>query len=252
MAERELRADCVELYRDSVHGQALLDQGLLSSPACADCHGSHGAMPPRVEELGRVCGQCHAPAAEAFRAGPHREAARTGAMDECISCHGSHDVQDPGTQMLVGSAAGHCGACHAEGSPARNVGQTLFDVLDGFDRSLAETEQALAQAAAGGVFVEEQLAWLAQARSLRGRATPLVHAVDPAGLAAVLEPAQGMLARAHGSLADARRGLRDRRIFVAVFALVVLLLAMALLLHAREVARRSTGYTSLRGGEGGA
>lgn len=85
MAERELRADCVELYRDSVHGQALLDQGLLSSPACADCHGSHGAMPPRVEELGRVCGQCHAPAAEAFRAGPHREAARTGAMDECLS-----------------------------------------------------------------------------------------------------------------------------------------------------------------------
>lgn len=257
MAAHELRANGIELYRDSVHGQALLELGLLSSPSCADCHGSHGAVPPRVQELGRVCGRCHVPAAEAFQAGPHWAPSRSGAMDECTSCHGSHEVGRPSTAMLVGNARGHCGACHERGSTALEAGQTLFDLLDGFDRTYSETEQALRRAAQGGVFVDQQLAWMAEARAVRGRAAPLVHAVDPGALKDLLAPAEGMVARAQRSLDEARRGLRDRRIFVSVFALLVVGLASALLLHAREVARRATGHPTLRrsasrGGDAGA
>lgn len=246
MAAHELRATCVELYRESVHGHALLELGLLSSPACADCHGSHGALPPRVQELGRVCGRCHVPAAEAFHAGPHGAPARAGAMEECVACHGSHEVARPGKDMLIGKARGNCGACHESGSQALAVGRTLFDLLDGFDRAFDETERALRRAAAGGVFVDQQLAWMAEARAVRGRAAPLVHAVDPAALKGLLAPAEGMVERARRSLDEARRGLRDRRIFVSVFALLVLVLASALLLHAREVARRATGHATLK------
>ena len=53
-----LPTDAVELYTRSVHGRAVAD-GLLSSPACSDCHGHHGALPPRVENAELVCGLCH-------------------------------------------------------------------------------------------------------------------------------------------------------------------------------------------------
>lgn len=255
MADFELSVECIAQFRDSVHGKALLDHGLLSSPSCADCHGAHGALPPRVSEVGRVCGRCHVPAAEAFRAGPHWEPARAGAMQECASCHGSHEVRTPSLAMLLGDQPGHCGACHEAGSPALAVGRTVYDILDRFDQALARTEAALSLAATRGVFVDEQMAWLAEARALRSRASPLVHSLDPVALGDLLGPGEGMIERAHRSLDEARRGLRDRRIFVSVFALLVLVMAAALLLHAREVARRATGGISVRSdarGGGGA
>ena len=46
-------------WRESVHGQALLDKGDLSAPTCNNCHGNHGAVPPQVDSVANACGTCH-------------------------------------------------------------------------------------------------------------------------------------------------------------------------------------------------
>jgi len=251
MARYGLSADPPHLYRDSVHGRALLLEGSLSSPACATCHGSHGATPPRVDEVGRVCGNCHTRVLESFERSPHLAAARDGLLQECVSCHGSHAVVPPSAAMLVGGEAGHCGSCHASSPEIAAVGARLHDALGEFDASLVATEADLAAAERRGVFVEREADLLREARSLRRRASPAVHELSPEALDAVLERGRGMVAETRESLQHEERSLVDRRWLVAVFLGVDLLLAAVLLIHAREVAGRAAGAQGAFGSRGG-
>lgn len=59
MGEYKLDAGVVQQYRQSIHGKALIDEAHPAAPACATCHGSHGANPPRTNDIEQVCGQCH-------------------------------------------------------------------------------------------------------------------------------------------------------------------------------------------------
>lgn len=244
MQRYELRADPPALFSDSVHGRALLERGSPSSPACATCHGSHGATPPGVDEVGRVCGNCHAPAREHFERGPHFEPARAGVIEECVSCHGSHAVAEATEALLIGSEAGHCGSCHQGGPALAAVGAELHAQLAGFDALLRSTEDALARAAASGIFVERESDMLGQARAVRAQASPLVHALSPRALDERLELGRGMVAETLDGLAHKQRELGDRQVLVLVFLGVVLLLAGVLFVHAREVAGRATGSPS--------
>lgn len=47
-----LPSDIFETYRASVHGRALFQKKDLSVATCTSCHGSHGAIPPGVKEVG--------------------------------------------------------------------------------------------------------------------------------------------------------------------------------------------------------
>src|SRR6266542_483662 len=59
--------DVAGKFRDSIHSWAKEKAGLVSAPACADCHGKHDIM-PRTDKASRVyrdavpgtCGSCHA------------------------------------------------------------------------------------------------------------------------------------------------------------------------------------------------
>jgi predicted CXXCH cytochrome family protein len=229
----------------SVHGRALLEQGWLSSPSCAGCHGAHGAAPPRVVEVGRVCGGCHAAVERAFEASPHRAASEVGALEECISCHGSHAASEPSPDMLVGDAERHCGACHAPDTPAARAGAALHSLLADFDARFAGAEAALDAAERRGSFLSRERDWLAEARSVRRRAGPDVHGLDPRALDEVLDLGRGMIAETLEGLREEERALFDRRILVGVFVAIVLLLAAVLWIHAREVAGRAEGEPGL-------
>lgn len=244
MQRHGLRADPPALHGDSVHGRALLQQGSSSSPTCTSCHGSHGATPPGVAEVGRVCGNCHAPEREHFERGPHAEPARAGVIEECVSCHGSHATAEATEALLVGSEPGHCGSCHRDGPALAAVGAELHAQLTGFDALLRSTEDALARAAAGGIFVERENDLLSQARAVRAQASPLVHALSPRVLDERLELGRGMVAETLDGLEHKQRELGDRQVLVLVFLAVVLLLAGVLFVHAREVAGRATGSPS--------
>lgn len=241
MKRYELPADAPALHRDSVHGRALLERGALNSPACSTCHGSHGATPPGADEVGRTCGRCHAPAREHFERSPHFEPAREGVIEECVSCHGNHAVAEAGDALLIGSEAGHCAACHRDGSEGAAAGAALYGQLSEFDAMLRSAEEALARAAARGIFAERESDRLGQARAVRAQARPLVHTLSPEALGERLEVGRGMVEETLEGLEHKQRELRDRRVLVTVFFGAVLLLAGVLFVHAREVAGRALG-----------
>lgn len=221
-------------FRDSVHGRAIRRGGPLSGPACADCHGAHGATPPTVDEVGEVCGQCHTLARRYFEEGPHAAPARTGALQECVSCHGSHGVQEPSSAMLLGAEAGHCGSCHAGDAAARDAAEAMHAGLARLDERIRGAERTLAGAAAEGLFLESEHGYLDEARSLRLRAGPLTHALSAELLGDLVNRGEAMVAQTLESLAVKHRALRDRRIFTAAYFVVIAMLVAVLLLYRRE------------------
>jgi len=143
---RPLPVDQYARWRRSVHAAALIDKEDLSAPTCNDCHGNHGALPPGLESIAFVCGQCHGREADLFRASPklagfhdhneflasvdgqgcaacHEEppdspaVASLQSFSECTTCHGNHGIVRPTLAMLAPLPAAPCTFCHAaEGS----------------------------------------------------------------------------------------------------------------------------------------
>ena len=229
-------ADAPAEYRSSRHGEALIDEGHLASPACTDCHGSHAAAPPGVDNVGMVCGHCHTVVRSYFEESPHFEAVEQGLMGECVSCHGDHGVQKASADMLVGGEPGHCGSCHAgQDDGALTVANGLAALLSDLDLEIDRTELQLLEAAKRGLFLEREQGYLDDARDLRVRAAPLTHTLSADDLSDLMSRGQAMIDLTRESLAVKERWFRDHRIFTGAFLAVTLLLVLLLLSYRREV-----------------
>ncbi len=165
-----LPTDQYARWGQSVHAKALLERGDLSAPTCNDCHGNHGAVPPGVDSIARVCGQCHGREATLFRTsskleGFHRHneylaesegrcdacheapdppAALPGARHfaECATCHGNHSVMRPTLAMLAPLPPYPCAFCHEDVAGARGA---EFEPEDLRERYAATRDSLLAR-----------------------------------------------------------------------------------------------------------
>lgn len=166
-----LPTDQYARWGQSVHAAALVERGDLSAPTCNDCHGNHGAVPPGVDSISRVCGQCHGREAGLFRAsskleGFHRHneylleaegrcdacheapdppAALSGARHfaECATCHGNHSVMRPTLAMLAPLPPYPCAFCHEDVAGAQGA---AFEPEDLRNRYAATRDSLLARA----------------------------------------------------------------------------------------------------------
>ena len=109
-----LPTDQVEKYRQSVHGQALLERGDLGAPTCNDCHGNHAAMPPEVASVAQICRTCHARNGELFDGSKHKQAFEAHGWAECDVCHGKHAIERTSDAMLAPGPDALCTTCHAK------------------------------------------------------------------------------------------------------------------------------------------
>ncbi|MFN3820893.1 MAG: cytochrome c3 family protein, partial [bacterium] len=141
-------------YTDSanVHGYALYIKGDLSAPTCNDCHGNHGAAPPKVEQVAQVCTQCHSQNGEYFRRSPHKEAFDALGIMECAFCHQKdpdinhptariHTIIKPDYKMMSPGSSGICGQCHSDGDEGMSVASLVYGVLDSLYKKLHRTEE---------------------------------------------------------------------------------------------------------------
>lgn len=229
----------VEAYRGSVHGRALLDEGHPSAPACADCHGSHGATPPRSQDVEQVCGQCHSVVQDYFDESPHAHPGSAGAAVECTACHGNHAIGEPTEAMFAGDEKGHCGECHpADAGSALVVADLLRQGITGLEREIGEAGEDIRAAAGRGLFLGPEIGYLDDARGLLVRARSMTHRLSAPALEDILNRGRAMVGQTRESLATKARTFRDRKIFASVFAAVSAAFAFVLWMYARAIGGR--------------
>jgi hypothetical protein len=239
MERHGLKHDVIDEYRNSIHGIALIEQEHPAAPACTDCHGSHGAAPPRVREIETVCGHCHSVVQDYFERGAHAPSRSVSGSVQCASCHRNHAVSAPSSEMFLGDEEGHCGSCHdAEVGTALAVAQRLHADVVEFEQSILRAEEEVRAASARGLFLGAESGYLGDARSLLVRARALTHTLSTEVLDDALNRGDAMVDTAMENLSMKRRGLRDRKIFTGIFFAVALAFCIALLLYAREIRGR--------------
>jgi len=226
-------------YADFVagrHGEALLERQNASAPGCGRCHGAHGATPPGVGDVNKVCGQCHFTARAHFLEGPHRAAMDEAGIPECASCHGNHKIVKADLNLLEAI----CKTCHEPGSRQVELATQMKTLYAAADADVASAREVLAQAAAIPLYVEDYEARLEEARTSLTEALPAMHSVN-------LEEIEQLTGRARSigqEVESEIRGRLDSRRWRGVgllFFWFYLIVTVAALIHYRRSAAREAG-----------
>lgn len=152
-----------DLYKQSVHGIALLQKQDPRAPSCATCHGTHGAAPPGFSEVANVCGSCHSATQDYYLKSKH--ASNAPGTPKCVTCHGRYDVGPASEAMFSGTDSKQCGSCHTPGSPqAANV-KALADAIGASAKSYDTATNAIKRAAGTGLIMAPEEANLNDAKT---------------------------------------------------------------------------------------
>ncbi len=132
------------LYRNSVHGSALLGEGNPDVPGCVDCHGAHTIKGPSNGQFHlfspEICARCHTDPELMDPYGINTNVMDTWVRDfhgttvvlfqevapdqqtdkaVCVDCHGVHDIlppDDPNSHVLKENLLETCRKCHPNAS----------------------------------------------------------------------------------------------------------------------------------------
>jgi predicted CXXCH cytochrome family protein len=180
MAAYKIPTNQYDEYIKSVHGIALLEKGDLSSPSCNSCHGNHGAVPPGVESISKVCGTCHVLNMELFEQSPHKKAFDEHNYPECESCHSNHLVE-PATDAMVGTQKpAVCVNCHSSEKNTKGfiVAGKMKNLIDSLKSDDSETKKILEQAVQRGMDVSDATFSLKDVRQVLIQSRTTIHAFN--------------------------------------------------------------------------
>lgn len=232
--------DQYEKFTRSVHGIALLKKNDLGAPACNSCHGNHGAAPPDIESVSKVCGICHSLNADLFAASPHKQAFDERHLPECETCHGNHDIE-PATSTLLGvSSDAVCSRCHTPTDNPRgySAAQVMRLQIDSLELSEQRAQALVAQAEQEGMEISEAKYRLRDIHQARLEARTTVHAFNAPRFATAVD--KGLVVSA--SVAIEAQGALDeyifRRIGLGISTLIISILAASLYLYIRRIEKR--------------
>jgi predicted CXXCH cytochrome family protein len=231
--------DQYEKYSKSVHGVALLQKHDLGAPACNKCHGNHGATPPGVESISKVCGTCHALNADLFSSSPHKKAFDERKLPECETCHGNHEIIAATNKLLGTTPEAVCTKCHSEQERPKGyeVAGTMRRLIDSLQSSEAHAGLLVEEAEQKGMEIGEAKFKLRDVRQARLEARTKVHSFNEEQFREVT--AKGFSAAS--VVGEEAQGAIDeyyfRRLGLGVSTLIITIVAISLYLFIRRMER---------------
>lgn len=235
MAPYDIPTNQFDLYRQSVHGHALIDQQDFRAPTCATCHGTHGAAPPGFQEVANVCGDCHSATQEYYLQSAH---AKVDDGPKCVTCHGRYDVGKPSEALYLGSEPRHCGSCH---DPDTDEGRTVgvfYDMINEAAVAYDEAETSIGAAKRLGMLVAPQEALMSQANTALVTARAAQHEVDAKSVLDMTTEAKDLANQAEAEAKESLAQSRFRREAMVVAVAAIGLTIVALYMLKRELERR--------------
>ncbi len=240
MKDYKIPTNQYEKYAKSVHGTALLQKHDVGAPSCNSCHGNHGATPPGVESVSKVCGTCHALNADLFSSSPHKKAFDERKLPECETCHSNHGIV-AATDSLIGvTAQAVCSRCHHENDNPKGfaAAKAMRLMVDSLSLSGSVATALVNDAEQKGMEVTEAKFNLRDARQAHLEMRTMVHAFNEAKFREVIDKGMAATALAKGEAQGAVDEYYFRRIGLGVSTLIMSLLAIALFIYIKRIEKK--------------
>jgi len=238
-----ISTDQLAEFTSSVHGKALLEKHDLGAPSCNDCHGNHGAAPPGVESISKVCGTCHALNASLFAESPHKKAYDDLQLPECETCHGNHAIVHTTDDLLGVSDEAVCSRCHSETDNAKGyaVAALMKSQIDTLEREEARADSLVTDAEQKGMEASEARFKLRDVRQSRLQSRTMVHSFNEEKFAEVVRPG---IASAQMVAAEGEELIDEyyfRRYGLGIASLIITIVAISLYLTIKRIEKRQAG-----------
>ncbi len=180
MEPYNIPTDQLQAYRESVHGQALLERKDLGAPTCNDCHGNHGAAPPDVSSLAAICGFCHTVEAELFAMSPHADAFEENELPMCETCHSNHRILKPHDGMVGTTEPALCVKCHDKDDGTRGfaMADSVLTCILNLAEARASSAELLNEARSKGMMVTDEEFAMKDVDQLLIQTRTLIHAFN--------------------------------------------------------------------------
>lgn len=232
--------DQFEKFSKSIHGIMLLQKHDRSAPSCNSCHGNHGAAPPGVESVSKVCGTCHVLNEDLFSTSPHKKAFDERKLPECETCHGNHEIVAATDQLLGVTAEAICSRCHSENGNIK--GYQVAKMMRGLLDSLVSVEEncrsLVNEAEQKGMEVSEAKFKLRDIQQARYKSRTIVHAFNEEKFKEIAENGIKTANLIEMGLNNTIHEYYFRRIGLAISTLIIAFLAVSLFLYIRRLERR--------------
>ena len=236
MSEYNIPTDQLEEFKLSVHGVSLLDKQDIYSPACNDCHGNHGAIPPDVTHISDICGSCHINNRNLFKDSHLRELFFENGINECEACHGNHEVAVPSDEMLNWGTRPICLDCHDDSdAEAKEMSLAFYKTIDSLKTQLDSVENLISIAERKGMEVSDMFIHLEDAHRVLIQTRTNIHSFD---LSYVNKNAELGFSAINKATIGANRvfvELKYRRKGLLVFSLLITILIIALYLKLKTM-----------------
>jgi len=224
-------------YRAGVHYQTLA-AGDLAAPTCTTCHGNHGAAPPGVASVERVCGTCHVFQEQLFDESPHKKPWEAVGFAGCSTCHGNHRIEHTRDALVGTGPDAVCTHCHSESDAGWATAGKINAQLHQLDTSLQSAVQLMDRAERAGMEVGEGRLTLSNAQEKLIKARVDVHAFNAERVEAATKSGLELTARAHKFGEEAMAELAFRRKGLALSLLIIAWVVVSLVLLIRYLERR--------------
>ncbi len=240
MKEYSISTDQLAEFRTSVHGKALLEKHDLGAPSCNDCHGNHGAAPPEVASISKVCGTCHAMNASLFAESPHKKAYDELGLPECETCHGNHAIINATDALLGVSDEAVCSRCHSQSDNPKGfqAAALMRIMIDSLELAEHRADSLVSNAEQKGMEISEAKFKLRDIRQARLLSRTAVHSFNEPKFAEVVN--QGIAVA--GVVAVQGQASIDeyyfRRYGLGVATLIITIVAIALYMTIKRIEKK--------------
>ncbi len=238
MKEYGIPTNQFERFARSVHGVALLENQDTGAPACNDCHGNHGAMPPALTSVTQVCGMCHVNNMQYFESSRMAQVWQREDYHGCEECHGNHEVAKTSDDMVGTGDKAVCVTCHSPGDAGFKAAGEIRNLLAKVVGAYEGAEAQRAEVARRGIEDEETAFMLKEVHQDIVQARTLVHTFDPARIGEKTEGAFAKATEAQRLLLGQVRDFNTRRWGFGLATLFISVLAIALYLKIRQIEGR--------------
>jgi len=240
MKPYKIPTDQYEKYTKSVHGVALLQKHDQGAPACNSCHGNHGATPPGVQSISKVCGTCHALNADLFSKSPHKKAFDERNLPECETCHGNHEIL-PATDKLLGiSPDAVCSRCHSDHENVKGYQSAghMSKMLDSLETVEQSAINLVENAEQKGMEISEAKFKLREVRQARLQARTVIHAFNEEQFQTTILQGRTISVAIVQEAKNAVDEYYFRRIGLFIATLIISLVALLLYLYVRRMEKK--------------
>jgi hypothetical protein len=229
---RPLPTDQYEQYVSSVHGRALLEEGVASAPACNDCHGNHASSPVETLSVSQSCRGCHSGIGILYDGSAHKAVFQKNDWPECGACHGEHAIKETDDAMLGSGPDSVCADCHATyATDNPNCSQTadyFHEQLTQLSNDHVRAETLTEKIAHKGLDIEPLETQLRDLTDGMREARSVIHGFDRARFDETTLPSRAAVARIDELVAeaDAEFAWRSKGLFLSlalIAALVILI-----------------------------